>query len=76
MAVAKPVFIDPPSLRLRSWWMTRDVRVGGGERVGELRRAVGRLVVDDDQLVVDDLSGGDHRDRSTPRRPQPTARSM
>ena len=56
MAVAKPVFIEPPSLRLRSWWTTRDVAVGGGQLVGDLGRAVGRCVVDDDQLVVGDLA--------------------
>ena len=36
MAVAKPVFIAPPSLRLRSWWTTRTCAVGGGQLVGEL----------------------------------------
>ena len=33
-----------------------DVGIGGGHRVGDLGGAVGRLVVDDDQLVVGDVA--------------------
>ena len=33
-----------------------DVGIGGRHRVGDLGRAVGRLVVDDDQLVVGDVA--------------------
>ena len=36
-----------------------DVGIGGGEIVGQARRRVRRRVVDDDHLVVDDLTGID-----------------
>ena len=40
------------------------VRIGGRHRIGDLGRAVGRLVVDHDQLVVGDVAAS----RSGPRR--------
>ena len=60
MAVSKPVLIEPPSLRLHRVVDDSHVGVLGGQGVGDLRGAVGRLVVDDDQLVVADDAVGDH----------------
>jgi len=36
------------------------VSIGGGQRVGDLGRAVSRLVVDDDQFVVPNRAAGHH----------------
>ena len=61
MAVAKPVLIEPPSLRLRGWWTT--TTRGSASAASSARRPVASVdaVVDDDQLVVTDLVQGQER---------------
>ena len=58
--MANPVLMRAAELAVALVVDDAHVRVGGGQLVGDLRSAVGRGVVDDDQLVVGDDAVGDH----------------
>ena len=75
VALAKPVFIEPPSLRLRSWWMTRTWR----SAAASVSAISGVRSVEASSTIRSARSRRSRRRRASPRTPggrRRAARSM